>query len=196
MSKEELSAPQGPWTFLHKLRGLLKGARSAFDFADVCHSLSRAERKTLAEMFFVGWIDSSGNHRYFKKGSREECAARFLVADMLQDIAENCNHPEWYVLLRIKDVFDPASVFARDIVLSFRREGNPGKRSKHHQIARHMRRLVRDGVGVDAAIKSAEEKFNLSRSAAYKIWGRYKHEGNILAEMLSGAGAPIGSPEY
>src|SRR5262245_52143950 len=100
------------------------------------HNWSWDERETLADMLLLGWIDSSGNHRYFKKGSREERTARSAVAYLLR-------HPErlgWWTSHRVADVFDPSSLYARDISFGFRGEGKPGTRIRHRQIARDMLR--------------------------------------------------------
>jgi len=134
------------------------------------HNWSWDERETLADMLLLGWIDSSGNHRYFKKGSREERTARSAVAYLLR-------HPErlgWWTSHRVADVFDPSSLYARDISFGFRREGKPGTRIRHRQIARDMLRTVRNGNTVNEAVNAAMTKYGFPDERQVRaIWARY-----------------------
>jgi hypothetical protein len=138
---------------------------------------SVAELKVLVEMLLVGWVDPrTGEHRYFKSGSREERAARYAVAYLLRNTAASL--PYFSTLYRLADFFDPGrGVQALEVRFGFRREGGPGDRLKHRRIASEMRRMVRADKRVQGsvirAVKAAMEKHGLEERQVRRIWARY-----------------------
>jgi hypothetical protein len=135
---------------------------------------SVAELQLVVEMLLLGWVDpKTGEHRYFKSDSREERAARHAVAYLLR----NPKPIDPWIRNRLADLFDPTSIYARDLKLGFRGEGRRSERLKHRRIASEMRRIVRAGKNkrgtVQAAIDAAVEKYGLEVRQARKIWSRY-----------------------
>jgi hypothetical protein len=123
-------------------------------------------------MLLLGWVDSSGNHRFFKRGSKEERAARYAVSHLLRH--PDAQRPSWWIRRRLADLFDPSHVFAREISFGFRREGRPGARIKHRRIALAMLRMVRDGRTVKEAVEAAIAEYKLSDEREVRtIWARY-----------------------
>ena len=131
---------------------------------------SVVELQVLVEMLLLGWVDpKTGEHRYFKRDSREERAAQYAVAYLLR----NPKPLEDRIRHLLAAVFDPSSIYARSLTLGFRREGRPDARLKHRRIAAEMRRMVRAGEIVEAAIETAAAKYDISERMARKIWARY-----------------------
>ena len=113
---------------------------------------SVAELQVLVEKLLLGWIDpKTGEHRYFKFGSREERAARHAVAYLLR----NPKPLDLDFRYRLADLFDPTLIYALDLKLGFRREGGPSQRLKHRRIASEMRAMVRARKNAPGAVKAA-----------------------------------------
>jgi hypothetical protein len=131
---------------------------------------SVAELNDLVERFLLGWIDpKTGEHRYFKFGSREERAARYAIAYLLR----NPKPLNFQILNRLASLFDPSSIYALDIQFRFRREGNPGKRLMHRRIALAMLRMVRAGKTVGEAVATTVDRHGLQERQVRAIWARY-----------------------
>ena len=135
---------------------------------------SVAELRMVVEMLLLGWIDpKTGEHRYFKFGSREERAARHAVAYLLR----NPEPIDFNIRNRLADLFDPTTIHALDLKLGFRREGGPSHRLKHRRIASEMRAVVRSLKNARGAVKTAVtaavEKHGLDERQMRKIWARY-----------------------
>jgi hypothetical protein len=131
---------------------------------------SVAELNDLVERFLLGWIDpKTGEHRYFKFGSREERAARYAIAYLLR----NPKPHEFQILNHLARLFDPSSIYALDIQFRFRREGNPGKRLTHRRIALAMLRMVRAGNTVGEAVAATIDRHGLGERQVRAIWAQY-----------------------
>jgi hypothetical protein len=135
---------------------------------------SVAELQLVVEMLLLGWVDPiTGDHRYFDHDSREERAARHAVAYLLR----NPKPLDFNIRNRLADLFDPTSVYARDLTLGFRREGGPKELLKHRRIAAEMRRMVRSlknaRGAVKTAIEAAAQKHALDERTVRRIWARY-----------------------
>jgi hypothetical protein len=135
---------------------------------------SVAELQLVVEMLLLGWVDpKTGEHRYFKFGSREERAARHAVAYLLR----NPKPLNSYLRHRLADLFDPTRIYALELKLGFRREGGPSQRLKHRRIASEMRAMVRARKNAPGAVKSAVtaavEKHRLDERQVREIWARY-----------------------
>jgi hypothetical protein len=135
---------------------------------------SVAELLLVAEMLLLGWVDpKTGDHRFFKHGSREERAAKHAVAYLLR----NPKPLDFKVRHLLANLFDPTSIYARKLTLGFRREGDPGERLKHRRIASEMRAMVRANKtrgAVNAAVNATVEKYDFKDvSQVWKIWKRY-----------------------
>jgi hypothetical protein len=131
---------------------------------------SVAELNDLVERFLLGWIDpKTGEHRYFKFGSREERAARYAIAYLLG----NPKPLKFQILNHLARLFDPSSVYSLDIQFRFRREGNRGKRLTHRRIALAMLRMVRAGNTVGEAVATTVDRHGLEERQVRDIWARY-----------------------
>ena len=135
---------------------------------------SVAELQLVVEMLLLGWVDPIiGDHRYFDHDSREERAARHAVAYLLR----NPKPLDFNIRNRLADLFDPTSIYARDLTLGFRREGGPSQRHRHRRIASEMRRMVRASKNkrgaVQAAIEAAAQEHALDERTVRRIWARY-----------------------
>jgi hypothetical protein len=131
---------------------------------------SVAELNDLVERFLLGWIDpKTGEHRYFKFGSREERAARYAIAFLLL----NPKPLKFEIRNRLADLFNPRSIYALDIQFRFRREGNRGKRLMHRRIALAMLHMVRDGKSVREAVATTVDRHGLEERQVRDIWARY-----------------------
>jgi hypothetical protein len=126
------------------------------------------ELELQAKKLLLGWVDQSGKHRFFKRGSREENFARTAIATLLQ--ADRVSPSLRDNLARL---FDPTGVAARSLAFGFRREGGPKQTLKHRRIAKEMRVMVREGAGVAGAVAAACERHRIGERMARMIWSRY-----------------------
>jgi hypothetical protein len=130
---------------------------------------SVAELGELVKMLLLGWVDAkTGKHEYFERGSRKERAALRAAAYLLQNMAKPLS-----IEIRnlLGNLFDPGSINARSLTLGFRRK--PDARLKHRRIAAEMRRMVRAGEMVEAAVDMACSTYGISERTARSIWSRF-----------------------
>jgi hypothetical protein len=135
---------------------------------------SVVELEELVEMLVLGWVDrQTGEHEYFERGSREERAALYAAAYLVDNsVAKPLSHS---IRGLLADLLNPGSINARSLTLGFRRK--PDARLKHRRIAADMRRMVRASKNrrgaVDDAVDEAATKYNLDARQVRKIWARY-----------------------
>jgi hypothetical protein len=104
-------------------------------------------------------------------GSKDELAAReALVTLLLLD-----ERPlDSGIRMALAALFDPERIEPRRIVIENRKKGPQPNRFRRLMITRDIERDVKDGAPVKTAISRAVEKFGISESTAYRVWGKYK----------------------
>jgi len=141
--------------------------------------LDRDQDLIAAETFLIGYVkeEKSGFHKRktHKKGSTEEKFCRAALIRLLRD-QERPLDPGLRDILADMFEFDTAGCLETDFKLEVcHREAHRPSDNIDAQVAKFVwTKMQREGLGADAAVVQAIERFSKSRSFVYDAWGRFK----------------------
>jgi hypothetical protein len=142
---------------------------------------NRAEDEKLAKELFFGTIVRDKKrrrdcHYYLPKHSQEERLAFEALERLLVD---SCGDLDPEVLGGLVSSLGRGGSFGRRLIFEKKRKRRADSVT-YLQIAMHVRDLRKAGWQKDAAVKDAEDKYNVSRKTAYKALKRVRRDSPWL----------------